>query len=185
MSANVPGLLDRAEERQRYGRRRRGARGSPRPRRGTRVSSSRVSIGRHLVGLLLHLDHEPTLRVGLGGSGNAAVQSVQRHGGRRRPGSRTRSVTSATVPTFAYSPLVLRHEQHALLVADLDGQRHVHVGEDDDVVERDEQQLAHRSGHAPRIWFESSCSHIPVLTTKSVPLFPDARPARGVARPTI
>ena len=39
--------------------------------------------------------------------------------------------------------VVLRHEEHALLVADVDRQRHAHVGEDDDVVERHEQELAH------------------------------------------
>ena len=32
------------------------------------------------------------------------------------------------------------HEQHALLVADVDGQGHGHVREDDDVLERDEQE---------------------------------------------
>jgi hypothetical protein len=34
--------------------------------------------------------------------------------------------------------VVLRDEQHALLVADVDGQRHVHVREDDCVFHRDE-----------------------------------------------
>ena len=55
------------------------------------------------------------------------------------PGSRTLSVTSATVPTLRVLAVVLGDEQHALLVADVDRQRHAHVGEDDDVVERDEQ----------------------------------------------
>jgi hypothetical protein len=35
--------------------------------------------------------------------------------------------------------VVLRHEQDAIFVADVDRQRHVHVREDDNVVERDEQ----------------------------------------------
>ena len=39
--------------------------------------------------------------------------------------------------------LVARHEQHALLVADVDGDRDVHVREDDEVVQRYEQQRAH------------------------------------------
>jgi hypothetical protein len=38
---------------------------------------------------------------------------------------------------------VARHEQHALLVAHVDGQRDVHGGEDDGVVERDEEETAH------------------------------------------
>jgi hypothetical protein len=44
---------------------------------------------------------------------------------------------------------VLRHEQHTLGVAGVDGQSDVQVGEDDDVVERDEQQ-------ACLVWFYSS-----------------------------
>ena len=38
------------------------------------------------------------------------------------------------------SVVVLRHEQHALLVTDVDGEGDVHVREDDEVVERDEQE---------------------------------------------
>ena len=36
--------------------------------------------------------------------------------------------------------VVLGNEQHALLVADVDRESHVHVGEDDDVFQGDEQQ---------------------------------------------
>ena len=36
--------------------------------------------------------------------------------------------------------LVARHEQHALLVADVHGQRDAHVREHDDVLERDQQK---------------------------------------------
>ena len=36
--------------------------------------------------------------------------------------------------------LVLGHEQHALLVADVDGEGDVHVGEDDEVFQGDEQK---------------------------------------------
>ena len=39
-------------------------------------------------------------------------------------------------------PLVARDEQHSLLVADVDGDRDVHVREDDRVVKRDKQQVA-------------------------------------------
>ena len=61
------------------------------------------------------------------------------------PGSRTRSATSATVPTSGVLALVARDEQHALLVADVDGQRDGHVREDDDVFERNEQKCESRS----------------------------------------
>jgi hypothetical protein len=47
--------------------------------------------------------------------------------------------------------LVTRHEQHALLVADVDRQGDVHVGEDDDVFERYEQQRA--QGRSSFGWF--------------------------------
>ena len=38
---------------------------------------------------------------------------------------------------------VARDEQHALVVADVHGQGHVHGGEDDGVVEGDEQKRGH------------------------------------------
>ena len=61
--------------------------------------------------------------------------------GRRRAAA-SRSPTSATVPTDAYSPSCCGHEQHALLVADVDGQRDRHVREDDGVFQWDQQQGA-------------------------------------------
>jgi hypothetical protein len=36
--------------------------------------------------------------------------------------------------------LLARHEEHAILVADVDRQRHGHVGEDDGVLQRNEPQ---------------------------------------------
>ena len=58
------------------------------------------------------------------------------------PGSRTRSVTSATVPTFAYSLSWRGTSSTRSSVPDIDGQRHVHVGEDDDVFQGYEQHRA-------------------------------------------
>ena len=52
-------------------------------------------------------------------------------------------MTSAIVPTLANSPSWRGIEQDALLVADVDGKRHVHGGEDDGVVQRDEQEGCH------------------------------------------
>jgi len=51
--------------------------------------------------VLLDVDEEPALRVGSGGAGDAAMQSLAT--ARPPPGRRIRSVTCATVPTFAYS----------------------------------------------------------------------------------
>ena len=58
------------------------------------------------------------------------------------PGSRMRSTTSATVPTLANSPLVARDEQHALLVADVDGQRRRSCSGRRRVVHRHEYSLS-------------------------------------------
>ena len=54
--------------------------------------------------------------------------------------------------------LVPRDEQHALLVADVDGDGDVHVGEDDEVVERDEQQRAHDAITLPVVAMRSNSS---------------------------
>ena len=99
-------------------------------------------VGGDAVLALLDLDEQPALGVGLGRARNAAVEALDRDGdgaagqpdavGHARDGPHRRVL-----------PLVLRHEQDAILVADVDRQRDVHVGEDDDVVERDEQQLGH------------------------------------------
>jgi hypothetical protein len=52
--------------------------------------------------------------------------------------------------------LVLGDEQHAALVADVDRQGHLHVREDDDVVERYKQQLGHGSLFTPHIGWARS-----------------------------
>ena len=50
------------------------------------------------------------------------------------------SVTSAIVPTGGVLAVVARDEQDALLAADVDGEGDVHRGEDDGVVEGDEEK---------------------------------------------
>ena len=80
--------------------------------------------------------------IGLGGAGNGAVQPVQ--GDCASASGQAHLVghfrDRADLCVLA---LVLGHEQHALVVADVDRQRHAHVGEDDDVVQGDEQKLRH------------------------------------------
>jgi hypothetical protein len=75
------------------------------------------------------------------GAGDAAAQARERDGatapGQADPVGHLRDRADGRVLL-----LVLRHEQHALLVADVDGQGDVHVREDDEVFQRDEQQLA-------------------------------------------
>ncbi len=105
-------------------------------------------VGRDAVLPLLDLDQQAALSIGLGRARDTPVQALDRHGdgaagqadavGHPRDGADGRVLA-----------LVLGHEQDAVLVADVDRQRHVHVGEDDDVVQWDEQQLGHIE-YAPR-----------------------------------
>ena len=97
-----------------------------------------------VVGALLDLHAQLALRVGLGGARDSAGDAFQRHGaatagqadavGDSRDGADRREVA-----------VVARHQQHALLVADVDGQGDVHRREDDGVLEGDEKEGA---GHA-------------------------------------
>ena len=53
------------------------------------------------------------------------------------PGMRTRSLTSATVPSVGEFVFVAGDQQHALFIAGVDRQRERHAREDDDVLQRD------------------------------------------------
>ena len=143
MSASAPGLGDRADE------------GGDAPVVAAQLEdllddgavlglelADRSSPAGDSSGLLVGLDEEAAAGVGLGGAGDGAVQAVQGHGvaAAGQPHLVGHLGHGADLRVLA---LVLGHEQHALLVADVDGQRHAHVGEDDDVVQRHEQQLAH------------------------------------------
>ena len=99
-------------------------------------------VGRGAVTALLDLDEQPPGGVGLGCAGDTAVQALERHGNGAsgQPDAVGHACHRADCRVLA---LVLWDEQDALFVADVDRQRHVHVGEDDDVVEWDEQELAH------------------------------------------
>ena len=98
------GLGDRAHEGARRGRRRRAARGSPRPRRGTRARAR--ACGRR-TGTSSGRSSTSTRRrpcdVGVGRAGDAAVRRPDTVAAWAPPGRRTRSATSATVPTAAKS----------------------------------------------------------------------------------
>ena len=107
-------------------------------------SSSRVrGIGVVAVRSLLDLDAQHSLRVGLGGADDAAVQAAQRDRAatarQPHPVGHLGDRADARVVVF-----VARDEQHALLRPDVHGQGHIHVREDDDVLHRDEQ---HRAQH--------------------------------------
>ena len=140
LSASAPGVGDRAQERGRRGRRRRAARASPRPRRGTRCSSSRVLTG---AGSSSACSSAATRRrpwASVSAAPSTARCSAFSETAVSPRGSRASSSTSATTPTLAILAFVGRHQQHPLLVADVDGQGDVHVREDDGVFQRDEQE---------------------------------------------
>ena len=97
---------------------------------------------RSIVLALIGVDEETPLCIGLGGTGDGTMKTVQRHG----------SVSAGQPHTIRHLgnranlcvlTVALGDEQDALFIPDVDRQGHVHVREDDDVVERDEQQLAH------------------------------------------
>ena len=95
-----------------------------------------LAVDRNRVGGLFDLDVQPAVGQRLGGAGDSAVQSLKGNGtcaageadavgdlGHRADGCKFLLVTG--------------HQQDALLIAGLDGQRERHAREDDNVVQRD------------------------------------------------
>ena len=103
---------------------------------------ARARVGGVVVRPLLDLDAQPAARVGLGGAGDAAVQARQRGGAAaaRKPDAVGDLGDGADLGVVV---LVARHQQDAVFRPDVDGERHAHVREDDDVLQWNEQQLAH------------------------------------------
>ena len=102
----------------------------------------RADARRVLVGLLVDLDAQASVGPRRRGARDAAVQPLQGH---RVPAAGQPQATrhlgdGADAGVLA---LVHRHEEHTLLVARLDRERHRHVREDDAVLERDQQQIRH------------------------------------------
>jgi len=106
-------------------------------------SSSRVCTGGGFpVGALLHLGAETSHRVGVGGADDAAMQAGQCDGvgAAGQPDMIGHLGDGADLRVLL---LVLRHQQDARFVADVDRQRDGHAREHDGVLERDEQQVTH------------------------------------------
>jgi hypothetical protein len=105
-----------------------------------------AAVDRDVVRAFGHLDAEAAGVVGVGGAGDAAGDAGQLHGtgaageadavGHRSDGA-----------DLGKCVVVARDEQHAILVTDVDGERHVHGGEDHGVVQRDENQRGHLKLH--------------------------------------
>ena len=100
---------------------------------------ARLAVARLVVGALLDLDAQRAAGIGLRRPDDAAVQAVQLDGAAaaRQPDLGAHLGDGADLGVLA---LVARNEQHALLVADVDGQGDAHVREDDDVFEGDQQK---------------------------------------------
>ena len=95
------------------------------------------------VGMLLDLDAQLAGRIGVRGACDAAVEAGERDGAAaaRQADLLDDLGNGADLGVLA---LVDRDEQDALLVADVDGERDGHVGEDNDVFERNQEQSCHR-----------------------------------------
>ncbi len=93
---------------------------------------------RVLVLALLDLGAKPAEGVGVGGADDAAVQALEAHGVHSAPDAHVLGDLGDGADGGVFV-LVPRDEHHALLVADVDGEGHVHAREDDGVLERDKQ----------------------------------------------
>ena len=96
-----------------------------------------AAVDRDVVGALLDLDAQAAGGSVLGGAGDAAGDAVS-SGAAAAAGQADALGDLGDRADLGELAVVARDEQDALLVADVDGQRHVHGGEDDGVVERDE-----------------------------------------------
>jgi len=98
-----------------------------------------LDAGRLLVGAFRHLDPKAPLRIGMCGAELGAVEALEGHGAAaaRHADAVADLGDGAHLGVLAPVP---RDEQHALLVAGVDGDRDVHVREDDEVVEWYEEQ---------------------------------------------
>ena len=104
---------------------------------------------RRLVGALVDLDPQAALGVGGGGAGDAAVQAGEGDGvdAARQPHVLADLGHQADVGVLGAVP---RDEQNAGLVADVHRQGDIHAGEDDGVLEWDQEKFRHE-GILPEI----------------------------------
>ena len=102
-------------------------------------------VDRNGVGSLLDLDAQAAEGIGAGGAGDAAHLAGEGHGA-AAAGQPDAIGDVRDRPDLRELRPVTGHEQHALVVADVHGQRHVHRGEHDRVVEGDEQKRGHEVG---------------------------------------
>src|SRR5439155_4470233 len=96
-----------------------------------------------VVGTLLVVDAQPVLGIRRRGADHAPV-GAREGDGAAAAGQAHPVDYLGDCPDLGVVVLMARHEQHLVLVADLDGQRDGHVREDDGVFQGDEQEVAQR-----------------------------------------
>ena len=108
-----------------------------------------AAVDGHVVGVLGHLDAEAAGVVGVRGARDAAGDAGERHraAAAGQPDAVGHLGDRADLGELA---VVARDEQHALLVARVDGEGHIHGGEDDGVVQGEEQQGGHIERLSPQ-----------------------------------
>ena len=102
---------------------------------------ARLHGRRVLVGTLLRFDAEAALGIGVRRADDGAMQAADGDGG-AAAGQADAVGHLGHGADLRVLRLVPRHEQHAVLVADVDRERHGHAREHDGVLEGDEQQVA-------------------------------------------
>jgi hypothetical protein len=99
--------------------------------------------------MLGDLDAEATELVGVGGAGDAARDSGERDGA-AATGQPHAVGDLGDRADLGELPVMARDQQDAILVADVDGKGHIHGGEDDCVVQWDEQEGGHVGKLSPQ-----------------------------------
>ena len=107
---------------------------------------ARAAVDGDVVGSLGHLDAQAAEVVGVRRAGDAAGDAGELHGA-RAAGQADAVGHLGDGADLGELAVMARDEQDALLVADVDGKRHVHGGEDHGVVQRDENQRGHLKLH--------------------------------------
>ena len=118
------------------------------------LGRARAAVDRHVVGGLGDLDAKAPGRVGVRGAGDTAGDAGQGHG-TRAAGQADAVGHLGDRADLGELAVMTGDEQHALLVTRVDGEGHIHGGEDDGVVQGEEQQGVHTRG-----FLRNSCLRI-------------------------
>ena len=118
-----------------------------------------AAVDGDVVGDLGHLDAEAAGGVGVRGARDAAGDAGERHGA-PAAGEADAVGDLGDRADLGELTLVARDQQHALLVARVDGEGHIHGGEDDGVVEGEEQERGHTREAFSAIAAYESCVNV-------------------------